>query len=417
MPIQCEYYALEGLGPAPAQRRPGAAQPQPRARGLSTIVLVMYDARTKLADQVVQRGARALRRQGLPQRSCPARCGSRRRRRSGSRSSRSIRARRGAIAYRRAGQGGQRWARRSGLGKGLGALIPPPSVTRGHRCRRCARCRSRRSRRTRYQPREHFDEEALVEPDRVDPASWACSSRSWCARSAHGPLRADRGGAALAGRQAGRAADHPGHRARRSTTCASLEQALVENLHREDLNPLEEAAAYQQLIEDFGLTQEEVAQRVGKSRSAVANTLRLLPAAPAASSGCVAEGQISAGHARALLGTPDRVFQEQLARAIVAEQPDGPRGRGARSAAHDAASRGAATRPPTATPAPSEPAAVRAPAGPARARGAARRPPRHPRAGRRWGAEARAGWSIEFADLEDLERIYRVIDRGPEPTD
>ena len=98
----------------------------------------------------------------------------------------------------------------------------------------------------------------------------------------------------------------------------SLEQALVENLHREDLTPLEEAAAYQQLIEEFGHTQEEVAQRVGKSRSAVANTLRLLHLPPSIQR-LLAEGQISAGHARALLGSPDRVFQEQLARAIVAE--------------------------------------------------------------------------------------------------
>jgi ParB family chromosome partitioning protein len=97
----------------------------------------------------------------------------------------------------------------------------------------------------------------------------------------------------------------------------SLEQALVENLHREDLNPLEEAAAYQQLMEDFELTQEQVAQKVGKSRSAVANTLRLFQLPPTIQR-LVAENQLSAGHAKALLGTPDRVFQERLARDIVA---------------------------------------------------------------------------------------------------
>jgi ParB family chromosome partitioning protein len=98
----------------------------------------------------------------------------------------------------------------------------------------------------------------------------------------------------------------------------SLEQALVENLHREDLNPLEEAAAYQQLMEDFELTQEAVAQKVGRSRSAVANTLRLFQLPPAIQR-LVAENRLAAGHAKALLGTPDRAFQETLAKQIVAE--------------------------------------------------------------------------------------------------
>lgn len=98
----------------------------------------------------------------------------------------------------------------------------------------------------------------------------------------------------------------------------SLEQALVENLHREDLNPLEEAAAYQQLMEDFDLTQEQVAQKVGKSRSGVANTLRLFQLPPSIQR-LVAENQLAAGHAKALLGTPDRVFQERLAKDIVAQ--------------------------------------------------------------------------------------------------
>ena len=92
----------------------------------------------------------------------------------------------------------------------------------------------------------------------------------------------------------------------------------MENLHRQDLNVLEEAAAYQQLIEEFGYTHEQVATRVGKSRTAVTNTLRLLQL-PAGVQRLLAEGQISPGHARALLGTPDRGFQEELARSTVAE--------------------------------------------------------------------------------------------------
>lgn len=103
------------------------------------------------------------------------------------------------------------------------------------------------------------------------------------------------------------------------TDAELLEQALVENLHRADLNAIEEAAAYQQLIEDFGLTQDAVATRVGKSRAAVSNTLRLFQLPPAIQ-GLVADGQLTAGHARALLGTPDREFQADLARRIVRDR-------------------------------------------------------------------------------------------------
>jgi ParB family chromosome partitioning protein len=98
----------------------------------------------------------------------------------------------------------------------------------------------------------------------------------------------------------------------------SLEQALVENLHREDLNALEEAAAYQQLIDEFGLTHEQVATRMGKGRATVTNTLRLLQL-PAGVQRALAERTISPGHARALLGTPDRALQETLADRISAE--------------------------------------------------------------------------------------------------
>jgi ParB family chromosome partitioning protein len=92
----------------------------------------------------------------------------------------------------------------------------------------------------------------------------------------------------------------------------------VENLHRQDLNPLEEAAAYQQLVEEFGLTQEQVAVRVGKSRSAVANLLRLFQLPPSVQK-FVRDGVLSLGHAKVLLGTPDRAYQEHLAKKVVAE--------------------------------------------------------------------------------------------------
>jgi ParB family transcriptional regulator, chromosome partitioning protein len=99
----------------------------------------------------------------------------------------------------------------------------------------------------------------------------------------------------------------------------SVEQALVENLHRENLTALEEASAYQQLVDDFGLTHEKVAKRVGKSRAAVSNALRLLQL-PASIQGYLADGRLDAGHARALLGCKDNKQMESLAASAVREE-------------------------------------------------------------------------------------------------
>lgn len=99
---------------------------------------------------------------------------------------------------------------------------------------------------------------------------------------------------------------------------AMLRDALLENLHRAQLNPLEEAAAYQQLLEDFGCTQEELAARIGRSRPQISNTLRLMKLPPLVQRR-VAAGVLSAGHARALLGLSDGAAMERLAQRIVAE--------------------------------------------------------------------------------------------------
>jgi ParB family chromosome partitioning protein len=99
---------------------------------------------------------------------------------------------------------------------------------------------------------------------------------------------------------------------------AMLRDALLENLHRVDLNPLEEAAAYQQLLDDFGGTHEELATRIKRSRPQISNTLRLLKLPPAVQRR-VAAGVLSAGHARALLGLADAAAQGRLAHRIVAE--------------------------------------------------------------------------------------------------
>jgi len=99
---------------------------------------------------------------------------------------------------------------------------------------------------------------------------------------------------------------------------AMLRDALLENLHRTGLNPLEEAAAYQQLLDDFGVTHEELALRIGRSRSQVSNTIRLMNLSIPVQRR-VAAGVISAGHARALLALADRDAQDELAGRIVAE--------------------------------------------------------------------------------------------------
>lgn len=97
-----------------------------------------------------------------------------------------------------------------------------------------------------------------------------------------------------------------------------LRDALLENLHRAQLNPLEEAAAYQQLLDDFGCTHDELAQRIGRSRPQISNTLRLMKLPPLVQRR-VAAGVLSAGHARALLGLSDGAAMERLAQRIVAE--------------------------------------------------------------------------------------------------
>lgn len=97
-----------------------------------------------------------------------------------------------------------------------------------------------------------------------------------------------------------------------------LREALMENLHREQLNPLEEAAAYQQLLDDFGATHDELARKVGRSRPHISNTIRLLQLPPPVQRR-VAAGVLTAGHARALLAVSDPAAQEHLAHRIVAE--------------------------------------------------------------------------------------------------
>jgi ParB family transcriptional regulator, chromosome partitioning protein len=204
-------------------------------------------------------------------------------------------------------------ARQGGLGKGLGALIPTGAITETPGGLEEIPVASVRP--NRFQPRARFDEEelsslaesirevGLLQPVLVRPVGDEYEL--------------------IAGERRWRAARRVGLQTipalvRHTDDNASLEHALVENLHRADLNPIEEAAAYQQLIEDFQLTHEQVSGRVGQSRAAITNKLRLLQLPPAVQK-LVQEGQLDMGHARALLGTPDRAYQEQLARRVVSE--------------------------------------------------------------------------------------------------
>jgi ParB family transcriptional regulator, chromosome partitioning protein len=208
-------------------------------------------------------------------------------------------------------------ARRSGLGKGLSALIPTEVV--GDRSSALREVPIGSIKPNPRQPRVNFDEDTM--------SSLAASIKELgilqpvLVRQIGGEAADDF--ELIAGERRWRAARRAGLQTipvlvQTSDETRSLEQALVENLHRQDLNVLEEASAYQQLIEEFGYTHDQVATRVGKSRTAVTNVLRLLQL-PSGVQRLLAEGQITPGHARALLGTPDRGYQEMLAKAIVTD--------------------------------------------------------------------------------------------------
>jgi ParB family chromosome partitioning protein len=287
-------------------------------------------------------------------------------------------------------------ARRTGLGRGLGALIPTEIVNEAGSA--LAELPLSAIRPNALQPRVHFDEELL--------GSLAASI------SEVGVLQPilvraldDRTYELIAGERRWRAAKRAGLQTipaliKTVDNAASLEQALVENLHRQDLNPLEEAAAYQQLIEDFGLTHDQVATRVGRSRAAVTNTLRLFQLPPGIQR-FVADGQLSAGHARALLGTPDRAFQEALARRAVAEDLSV---RAVEEAVRLRTELGQGPAPAEGTgPSASEPALR-----PAGLHALEELLAEHLDTRVKIDMGGRRGrLTVEFADLDDLERIYR----------
>jgi len=204
-------------------------------------------------------------------------------------------------------------ARKSGLGRGLDALIPVDHPSTGF-----AEIELSEVKPNPQQPRVRFDDDALSE--------LAASIREVGVLQPIVVRPGERDGSyvLVAGERRLRAADMAGLSTIPAVIRVSeseerdLTEALIENLQRMDLSPLEEAAAYRNLLEDFGMTHEQVAARVGKSRSTVTNTLRLL-LLPSQIQGMLERGELAAGHARALLALDDEAYAVHIAERIVAE--------------------------------------------------------------------------------------------------
>jgi ParB family chromosome partitioning protein len=204
-------------------------------------------------------------------------------------------------------------ARKSGLGRGLDALIPVEHPVGGF-----AEVELESVSPNPQQPRRRFDQDALEE--------LAASIREVGVLQPIVVRAGEQEGTyvLVAGERRLRAAGLAGLRRvpamirTSSDDAGNLTEALIENVQRTDLSPLEEAAAYRNLLEDFGMTHEGVAERVAKSRSAVTNTLRLLQLPPAIQ-GMLDRGELSAGHARALLSVDDPAHALEIARLAVDE--------------------------------------------------------------------------------------------------
>lgn len=323
-------------------------------------------------------------------------------------------------------------ARRSGLGKGLDALIPTNrntgSSTNGTSTNNGTNTDSATGLKdiavnaidpNPNQPRVHFDEASLAE------LTASISAIGVLQPILVRPEGTDRY-QLIAGERRWRAASRAGLQmipaiVRVTDDVSSVEQALVENLHRQDLTPLEEAAAYQQLLEDFNMTHEQVASKVGKSRSAITNALRLLGLPPSIQS-LLADGRLSAGHAKALLGTPDRSLQEQLAKRAVEM---GWTVRGVEEAIRESqpvstnpgggAGTGTTSKPGKSTSSTGAKTTTLRPPGLLELEGLLAEHLQTSVGVTMSGKHGRV--SIDFADLEDLERIYRLMTEGPSVED
>ncbi|NNF65309.1 MAG: ParB/RepB/Spo0J family partition protein [Acidimicrobiia bacterium] len=197
-------------------------------------------------------------------------------------------------------------ARKSGLGRGLDALIPVELPDTGFASISVDSITANPQ-----QPRTRFDDDALQ--TLADSIKEVGVLQPVVVRG-----HEDGGYTLVAGERRLRAArlvglnEIPAVIRSASDSVSDLSEALIENIHREDLSALEEAAAYQQLLDDFELTHEQVAKRVGKSRASISNSLRLLQL-PASIQGMLERGELAMGHARALLGCEDQAYANHIA--------------------------------------------------------------------------------------------------------
>jgi ParB family chromosome partitioning protein len=200
--------------------------------------------------------------------------------------------------------------KKMGLGKGLGALIPEPEPEAS---KFLLYCGIEEIRPNRFQPREHFEESKLRE-----------LADSIKEKGILEPLivrRVSDGYELVAGERRWRAAQKAGLRevpvlVKEMGDLEALEVSLIENLQRDDLNPLEEAGAYKRFVEEFGISQEELGARLGKDRTTVTNTLRLLKLPPEVKDQLL-QNRISSGHARAILSLEIRERQKDLCNLIL----------------------------------------------------------------------------------------------------
>ena len=216
----------------------------------------------------------------------------------------------------------QRDQKKRGLGRGLSALLPTASAPSPIRTTDKSRTYFAAPIEELYpspeQPRRRFDEAQLAELADSIKMHGVIAPLVVRPRPAH----EGRGYYLIAGERRWRAAQRAGlHEVpvvvQEVDTQLAFERALVDNLQRSDLGPLEEAAAFQRLIDEFGMTQDQVAERIGKDRSTIANSIRLLKL-PASVRQLVEDARLTMGHARALLGLEQAELIEQTARAVVA---------------------------------------------------------------------------------------------------
>lgn len=298
--------------------------------------------------------------------------------------------------------------RRSGLGRGLGSLIPTDVANDGTE-RAFVEVPIDQIDPNPNQPRKSFDEEEIE-------ALTASIAELGVLQPVLVRRREDGRYELIAGERRWRAARRAGLTevpalVRAIDDVTSLAEAVVENIHRQNLNPMEEAGAYRQLLEDFELTHEELATKMGRSRVAITNTIRLLQL-PAGVQRLVADGGLSAGHARAILAVPDGREQMKIAQLVVSE------GLSVRATEE-------LTRPEPSEPEPSEPE-TQAPASPGPGRPAPASKLRDPALleleeilSERFATNVSVNMNakrgrivIDFATLDDLERIFGLLSPG-----